>query len=69
MWLRVVLAVTVIIMVVVIGRPKVLHLVDATAFWAALYGTVAGDGEPDGVVGVSGVTSAAKVPILVNKVS
>jgi len=64
-----VLIVAVLVVVVVIGWPKVLHLVDATAFRAALYGTVAGDGKPDGVVRVSGATGAAKVPILVNKVS
>ena len=65
-WLRVVLAVTVLVVVVVIGRPKVLHLVDAPAFRAALYRTVTGDGEPDGVVRVSGAAGATKIPILGN---
>ena len=63
MWLRVVVAVTVIIMMMVLSGSNEIHLIDATTLWAALDGTVTGDSQPDCIVGVSREAGTAKVSI------
>lgn len=62
-WLGVVVTVPVIIVVVIISGPKVIHLVDTTALWAALNGTVTGDREPDSVMRIGRMTGTTKVSI------
>lgn len=69
MWLRVVMSmpvivVSVLVMVVIFNRgTNVVHFVDASTLWAALDRTITGHSEPDSVMRVSRVTSAAKVSI------
>lgn len=63
----VVLAVAVAVVVVALGGANVLHLVDGTAFGAALDGAVAGGGEPDDNVRVGGVTGATKVLLVTER--
>lgn len=69
-WVVVVMTVGVIIMAVVVrvlSRPAVVHLVDAAALWAALDWTVAGDGEPEGIVGVNWESSASKISLFTER--
>jgi hypothetical protein len=65
--MNIVLAVAVAVAVVALRRANVVHLVDGAALRAALDGAVAGGSEPDDNVGIGGVTGAAKVLLVTER--
>lgn len=56
----------VVVGVIVLGT-DVIHLVDATALWAALDGTIARGGQPDNIVSVDREASAAEVLLVTER--